>query len=132
MSPFLASYIASILAIILCIALLFHRSKQIVDFFKPQIAESSVFTRKKLKVWGSIFLIIINLMFALVAAVVYSYFENWFGQAAQINFVVGAFSFAFLFSILAVLTRKEGMVFEKICLNLIFALVYGILIPVLV
>ena len=131
MSPFLASYLASILAIILSIILLFARAKQIVNYFRPQLAEAGGFTEYKVKIWGSLLIVVIHLMFALVAAVVYIYFEAWFGQAAQINFTVGAFSFAFLFSVLAVLTRKEGMLFEKICLNLIFALVYGILIPLL-
>lgn len=131
MSPFLASYIASILAIILTVILIFIRSKQIVAFFKPQISDVGELNVQKVKIWGTVFAIIMNLMFALVAAVLYRYFLIWFGEMAEINFVVAAFAFTFLFTVLAVLTRKEGMVFEKICLNLIFGLVYGVLIPVL-
>jgi len=131
MSPFLASYIASIIAIILSVILIFGRSKQIVAFFKPQVTGVGELTVHKLKVWGTVFFIIIHLMFALIAAVVYGYFNNWFGEAAKMNFVVSAFSFTFLFTVLAVLTRKEGLVFEKVSLNLIFGIVYGILIALL-
>jgi len=131
MSPFLASYIASILAIAFCVILVFTRSKQIVAFLKPQVSDTGELNEQRIKIWGTVFAIIINLMFALVAAVVYRYFTYWFLDAADINFVVAAFAIAFLFTVLALLTRKEGMVFEKICLNLIFGLVYGVLIPVL-
>lgn len=131
MSPFLAAYIVSILAIVLTVVLMFARSKQIVAFFKPQITDMSNLNEHKVKIWGTVFAIIMNLMFALVAAVLYRYFLAWFGEMAEINFVVAAFAFTFLFTVLAILTRKEGMVFEKICLNLIFGLVYGVLIPIL-
>jgi hypothetical protein len=131
MSPFLASYIASILAIVLTVVLIFVRSKQIVAFFKPQINDASELNVQKVKIWGTVFAIILNLMFALVAAVLYRYFLIWFGEVADINFAVAAFAFTFLFTVLAILTRKEGMVFEKIILNLIFGLIYGVLIPIL-
>ena len=131
MSPFLAAYIVSILAIVLTVVLIFARSKQIVAFFKPQITDMSNLNEQKVKIWGTVFAIIMNLMFALVAAVLYRYFISWFGEVAEINFVVAAFAFTFLFTVLAILTRKEGMVFEKISLNLIFGLVYGVLIPIL-
>ena len=131
MSPFLAAYIASILAIVLTVALVFVRSKQIVEFFKPQVTDVGELDAQKVKVWGTVFAIIINLMFALVAAVLFIYFGNWFGSVASLNFVVSAFAFTFLFTILAILTRKEGLVFEKVSLNLIFGIVYGVLIPIL-
>lgn len=129
MSPFLAAYIASILAIGLSVALIFLRSKQIVAFLKPQVADTGEINQQRIKVWGTVFAIIVNLMFALVAAVAYRYYSVWFADMADINFMVTAFSFTLLFSILAILTRKEGMVFEKISFNVIFGLIYGILIP---
>lgn len=131
MSPFLAAYIASILATALSVLLIFVRSKQIVEFFKPQATDVGELNAQKVKVWGTAFAIIINLMFALVAAVVYRYFGTWFGSVASMNFVVSAFAFTFLFTILAILTRKEGLVLEKVSFNLIFGIVYGVLIPVL-
>jgi hypothetical protein len=131
MSPFLAAYIASIFAIVLTVILVFVRSKQIVAFFQPQVTDVGELNAQKVRVWGTVFAIIINLMFALVAAVAFRYFGAWFGVAASMNFVVAAFAFTFLFTTLAILTRREGLVFEKVSLNLIFGLAYGILIPIL-
>ncbi|MDD4995681.1 MAG: hypothetical protein PHW53_04445 [Patescibacteria group bacterium] len=131
MNPFFASAIAFLVATLLCVALVLIRSVRISDFFRGQVAGMQAATSERVRIWGVIFAVGANIVFALGAALVFRYMISQYGADAKTHFMAVAGAFVLLFTFLAVLTRKRGMVIEKISLNLIFGIIYGVLIPLL-
>ena len=131
MNPFFASAIAFIAATLLCVGLVLIRAGRISDFFRGQVAGMQAVTPERVRIWGVIFAVVANIVFALGAALVYGFMVSQYGADAKTHFMAVAGAFVLLFTFLAILTRKRGVVIEKISLNLIFGVVYGVLIPLL-
>jgi xanthosine utilization system XapX-like protein len=111
--------------------LVLRRKSFLVEFLKPEVDQDP--TLANLGERGLLGLLAGGMVggalgFGLLAGWVYSQVEDRSDTPANI-YLVMAIGIAVVLSILAILTRKEGLAAEKIAANFIFALGFGLLGP---
>ena len=132
MAPLLAGVLAGLIVGGICAVLLYVRREAFVPLLKSGDSElSRMSDRRLIKVLAAI-MPPAGCLFGLLPGFVYKLMLDRLAESAQFYYLSFALVLAALATVAAIITKKEGMVAEKIALNFIIALGFGILIPLFV